>query len=59
MLAFIPSLIRSSFLAPIFWPAYVAIVDPSASNGHAKKIVIFEAAVTDATTTDPRPFTAA
>ena len=57
-LARIPVLTRSSFLAPTFCPAYVAIVEPSASNGQQQNMEIFPAAVTEATAVEPRPLTA-
>ena len=49
---------RSSFPAPTFWPAYVAIVEPSASNGQQLKPEIRPAAVTAATAWEPSEFTA-
>ena len=45
----IPVLTRSIFFAPTFCPAYVAIVEPSASNGQQQNMEILPAAVTDAT----------
>ena len=57
-LARIPVLTRSIFFAPTFCPAYVAIVEPSASNGQPQNMEILPAAVTEATAVEPRPLTA-
>jgi len=46
----IPRWIRSARRAPIFWPVKVAAVEPSASNGQQKNMLILWPAVMDATT---------
>ena len=54
-----PLPIRFGLPAPIFCPTYGAIVCPSASIGQDTKLPSLFAAVTPATTVDPKPFTAA
>ena len=49
---------RSSFLAPTFWPPKVAMVDPRASKGQQKNMLILLPAVTAATAMEPRELTA-
>ena len=53
-----PSFTRSYLPAPVFWPAQVAIVPPSASKTQEKNMMTFCPAVTEATATAPRVFTA-
>ena len=56
--AFNPCVTRSSFFAPTFCPAYVAIVPPSASNGQQKNMLTLLPVETAATAMDPSEFTA-
>ena len=54
-----PSRTRSSFFAPAFWPAQVAMVPPRASKGVQKNMLILLPVDTAATAMEPRELTAA